>query len=181
MNLRLGDTVVFSYKSENIHDNNPQVYFLAKVGNLIHGLNQHYQSPSEKSYFYLTLKSIYYNKIVTGKLDAYTFYHQYVKKRLITNSYRTYISSKMKNVKVANVMQVTQKVDIRPNQQKYEIFNRGEKIRFVSIVQNRLSMKTGTILGRQVPGFKYIIQTQDGNRIALHPSDIKKTTPDFFR
>ena len=49
MKTQLGDTVEFNYSGKGIHDKKPTIFFLAKVGGLVHGLNQHYQSPRPSS------------------------------------------------------------------------------------------------------------------------------------
>lgn len=174
---RLGDTIEFSYKNY-IHDPNPQIFFLAKVGKLVHGMNQHYQSPQEKSYFFYALKSLYWNKIRTGQLTAYDFYHKWVKNRLHTDSYRTYRIEKMVNVKVRQYLsatQVSRRVDWELAGRPYPAFKKGDKVRYVSMVKNKLAWQEGVVLGRGgPPGFRLAIRTKAGEIVQRHPADLKK-------
>ena len=174
---RLGDTLTFAY-SGYIHDKTPQIFFLAKVGKLVHGMNQHYQSPQEKSYFFYALKSLYYNKILTGQLTAYDFYHQYVKGRLRSDSYRTYRVEKMSNIQVEKfpaAAPIARKVDINLTGQPYQAFKSGDKVKYISMVRNKLSWQEGTVIGRGgPPGYRYAVKTSSGDIVQRHPADLKQ-------
>ena len=176
MRAKLGDTITFNYTAPDIHDKSPIVFFLAKVGKLVHGLNQHYQSPHEKYYYYLMLKNILYNKIQTGKIDAQTFYRLYVKDRLVTDSYRIYrqdFISSLAIVPNAWAIMAAKKVNTRPWQARYAIFAKGDRVRYVSMIKGKLSWTKGKILGRKVPRADYIIQTDDGRIVYRHPADLR--------
>ena len=174
---RLGDTITFSY-SAWIHDKTPQIFFLAKVGKLVHGMNQHYQSPQEKSYFFYVLKSLYYNQILTGKLTAYDFYHKWVKNRLRSDSYRTYRADKMSNVQTVvfpAAAPIARKVDIKLQNMPYQTFKKGDRVRYISMVRNKLTWEDGEILGRgPPPGYRYSVQTKAGGIVNRHPADLKR-------
>lgn len=180
MRAKLGDTIEFSYSAPGINDSNPVVYFLARVGKLIHGLNQHYQSPQEKYYYYLMLKNVLYDKLQTGKIDAQTFYRLYVRNRLVTNSYRTYRYDKMNKIKVvpnAWAVMTGSKVDSRAHRQKYMPFKKGDHVRFVSMIKGKLSWTKATVLGKKPPGAKYVVQTSDGRLVDRHPADLRLDNP----
>ena len=175
MKTQLGDTVEFNDSGKGIHDKKPTIFFLAKVGGLVHGLNQHYQSPQEKVYYYMTLKSLLYDKIKTGKLTPQAFYKSYIKGRLITNSYRTYDLTKMSSMKVIPVglFNMTRGVDKRLIP-KMPTFKKGEKVRYIKMVRGKLSWVKGVILGRKVPGANYVVRTTDNQIVYRHPYDLKK-------
>ena len=177
MKAKLGDSVKFDYSAPGIHDKTPLIFFLAKVGHLVHGLNQHYQTPQEKYYYFLMLKNVLYQKIQTGKIDAMTFYRLYVKNRLVTDSYRTYRTNFMKNAALDPTAWVFgQKIDIKRGR-KTPVFKTGDKVRFVSMVKGKLSWKTGTVIRRLVPGVNYVVKTSDGREVPRHPADLRLVTP----
>jgi len=175
---RLGDTLEFAYKAPNIHDENPQIFFLAKVGKLIHGLNQHYLTPQEKAYFFFVLKMLYYTKIETGQLNAYDFYYKYIKNRMFSNAYRTYRTDRMSAVKIQDFVEIAnlRKVDIRLDRpRRWPKFQRGDKVRYVSMVRNKLSWINGTVEGQKVPGgIAYKVRNAKGEIVIRHPADLKK-------
>ena len=181
MRARLGDTIEFNYTAPGIHDKSPIVFFLAKVGKLVHGLNQHYQSPQEKVYYYLMLKNVLYNKIQTGKMSPQTFYRLYVKNRLVTDSYRTYRQDLISSVAIvpnAWASMAAKKVDIKPWRTGiYPIFTKGNRVRFVSMSKGRLSWIKGTIIARKVPRADYIVKTDDGRLVLRHPADLRLDKP----
>lgn len=175
MKIKLGDTIKFNYNAPEVHDKSPVIFFLAKVGNLVHGLNQHYQSPQEKYYYYLLLKSVLYNKIKTGAINAQSFYKLYVKNRLITDSYRTYRYNFMSSLQLVAdpwYSMTQQKIDIRRGG-KYQTFSKGQRVKFVSMIKGKLSWSRGKVLGKKPPGNYYVIQTDKGELIKRHPSDLR--------
>jgi len=180
MKAKLGDSVKFDYSAPDLHDKTPLIFFLAKVGHLVHGLNQHYQSPQEKYYYFLMLKNVLYQKIATGKIDAPTFYRLYVKNRLISNSYRTYKAANMKNVALdPNAWITGQKVDIKKTRDttyKHQTFVKGEKVKYVSMVRGKLAWKIGTVIRRKVPSADYLISTDSGQIVPRHPADLRRIT-----
>jgi len=177
MKTKLGDSLKFDYSAPGIHDKSPLIFFLAKVtskaGNvLVHGLNQHYQTPQEKYYYFLMLKNVLYNKIATGKIDAQTFYRLYVKNRLVTDSYRTYKQIFMKNATLDDKAWVFgQKIDIKKGR-KTPVFKSGDRVKYVSMVKGKLAWKTGAVVRRKVPGAEYLVQTDHGI-VPRHPSDLR--------
>ena len=173
MKIQLGDTIEFDYSAGNVHDKHPKIFFLARVGNLVHGLNQNYQTPQEKAYFFFTLKKLLYGQLKPGKISAQSFYSSYIRSRLQTDSYRTYKAANVKNVTKASsaLWTYSQKIEIPPG--KYSTFTKGEHVRFISIVKGRLAWKEGIVLGRKVPGFQYVVKLSDGSTVARHPSDLK--------
>lgn len=180
MRAQLGDTITFSYSAPGIHDTAPVVFFLAKVGKLVHGLNQHYQSPQEKYYYYLMLKNVLYNKIQTGKMDAITFYRLYVRNRLVTNSYRTYRQNFMSGISIVPNAWATftaKKVDVKAGRANYPIFKKGDRVRFVSMVKGKLSWTRAKVLGKKPPGADYVVQTDDGRLVNRHPADLRLEKP----
>jgi hypothetical protein len=174
---RLGDTLSFSYTAF-IHDKTPQIFFLARVGKLVHGMNQHYQSPQEKTYFFYVLKSLYYNKILTGQLSAYDFYHKWIKGRLKSDSYRTYRADKMQSVSVVQfpaAAPMVRQVDINLTNKPYDKYTKGDKVRYISMVKNKLAWVDGEVLGRGgPPGYRYAVQAKDGTIVHRHPADLKR-------
>jgi hypothetical protein len=177
MKAKLGDSVKFNYSAPDIHDKTPLIFFLAKVGHLMHGLNQHYQSPQEKYYYFLMLKNVLYQKIATGKIDAPTFYRLYVRNRLVSDSYRTYNVAYVSNVELDDKAWVFgQKVDIKKQRRgtyRNQTFKPGDKVKFVSMVKGKLSWRMGEIVRKLVPGANYQIKTDDGQLVPRHPSDLK--------
>jgi len=179
---KLGDTLEFAYKAPDIHDKTPQIFFLARVkhknGPLIHGLNQHYLSPQEKAYFFFVLKMLYYTKIESGLLNAYDFYYGYIKGKLRSNAYRTYRPDRMSSIKIRDFVQIAnlRKVDIKLDKSKFPVFQRGDKVRYVSMVRNKLSWVNGTVQGRKVPGgIAYLVKRDSDGRVVIrHPADLKK-------
>jgi hypothetical protein len=174
MRAKLGDTITFSYSAPGIHDKNPQIFFLAKVGHLIHGLNQHYQTPSEKTYYFYLLKKLFYSRVKTGMISAQDFYKNYIKNRLLSDSYRTYNTKYVAGVQQITNWEQTQKVDIRLTKPP-DYYKKGDKVRFVSINKQKLSWKQGKIIGRKVPGNRYVVELPDGSTVVRHPSDLRKT------
>jgi hypothetical protein len=181
MKAQLGDTLRFSYGAPGVHDKTPVIFFLAKVGNKVHGLNQHYQSPQEKYYYFLMLKNLLHNKIATGQMDADTFYRLYVKHRLITDSYRTYQASKMSGTTlVVNdwAVMTPKRVDIKAYRStgNYPVFKKGDNVRYVSMVRGKLSWTKATVLGRKPPGANYLLKRSDGKLVDRHPADLRLET-----
>jgi hypothetical protein len=179
MKAKLGDTLSFNYVAPGAHDKSPVIFFLARVGKIIHGLNQHYQSPQEKYYYYLMLKNVLYNLVQTGKIDAPNFYRLYVKNRLITNSYRTYKYNFINSLAIvpnAWATMTARKVDFKRGAQrtwKYHVFNKGDYVRYVSMVHGKLSWVKGKIIGKKPPGADYTIKTDDGRIVHRHPADLR--------
>ncbi len=177
MRAKLGDSIKFDYSAPGIHDKTPLIFFLAKVthksGNvLVHGLNQHYQTPQEKYYYFLMLKNVLYQKIATGVMDAPTFYRQYVKNRLLSNSYRTYKEPNISNAQEdLTAWAFAQKIDIK--QRKTPVFHHGDKVKYVSMVKGKLSWKKGEVIRRLVPRANYLVKTEDGREVPRHPSDLR--------
>jgi hypothetical protein len=178
----LGDTVQFSYNAPGVHDKSPVIFFLAatpgKKGPLVHGLNQHYQSPQEKYYYFLMLKNLLYNKISNGTMDAQTFYRLYVKGRLVRDSYRTYHKKHMSGTAIvpnAWATMTAKKVDVKAIRDRgnYPVFKKNDKVRYVSMIKGKLSWTKGTIIGRKPPGAEYALKTSDGRIVSRHPADLR--------
>ena len=181
MNAKLGNTIQFSYSAEGIHDKKPQIFFLAKVGNLVHGLNQHYQSPQEKLYYFLTLNHFYFDKIRTGKIDAYDFYHKYIKKHFVTDSYRTYKTKYISSPEIIKPedTSISRGIDKRLTP-IYKRFHKGDKIKYIRMLRGKLEWVDGEVIGRNIPktgrieGANWAVKTKEGKIIYRHPMDIRK-------